>query len=382
MKKLVVVLTSMVMLFASAALAEDLSAMTEDELKTLLVDVKEELVKRYNYDPETVVRTVEDEVLMGRVEGFCSAWYANDLDGMLAYCDPEWKAAQEQPRTSLFALLANRTPISCEILAPGDETDGVRQLTVTALMDRHNGLDPEYHRHNIVMKKADDGQWYLDPQCLITYEISEGFLPEEPTPEPYDWSADDSLLNTLMYYVPNGGEKYHLDQNCLTVNEKYLPMQGCFTYWELNMDEYKDLKPCNVCGAPGRELAPTVLPDFLLKIFDRSGIEKISYLRADYYVGDERRGFICSCPDEGEDFYRFPLGAGTQEELKDLRVEFSYGISDLSPEDAILEVMKGHETEEHPLLTMDFVPEGEKTYWLSLEPSGEGGWKLVPAEGE
>ena len=382
MKKLAAILTVIVMLFASAALAEDLSAMTEDELKTLLLDVTEELERRYNYSRETVVDTVEDEMLTRRVLDFYSAWYANSLDDMLAFCDPEWRAAQEQDRTALFAILANRTPVSCEVFAPGDETGGVRRLTVTALMDRHNGMDPVYYRHDILMKKADDGQWYLDPRCLLTWEIADGFLMEEPTPEPYDWSADDTLQTTLMYYVPNGGEKYHLNQFCPSVNEKFLPMQGCFTYWELNMDEYKNLQPCNVCGAPGRELAPTDLPYFLLKIYDRSGIENLSYLRADYYVGNEKRGYICSCPDEGEDFYRFPLGAGTQEELKDLRVEFSYGVSDLSPEDAILEAMKGNTSEEYPLLTMDFIPEGEKTYWLSLEPSGEDSWKLVPADAE
>ena len=43
----------------------------------------------------------------------------------------------------------------------------------------------------------------------------------------------------------------------------------------------------------------------LLKVWNRSGLE-ISYLRFDYYVGDEYRGLTASCPDEGEDFYRSP----------------------------------------------------------------------------
>ena len=118
---------------------------------------------------------------------------------------------------------------------------------------------------------------------------------------------------------------------------------------------------------------------FLLKVWDRSGLE-ITYLRFDLYVGEEYRGMVCSCPDEGEDFYRAPCSAGDAEELKDLRVVVSCGKSDLAPEDAILEVMKGNPAEEQELLTLDFVPEYGKTYCLDLAADGDGGWKLVPAE--
>ena len=57
-----------------------------------------------------------------------------------------------------------------------------------------------------------------------------------------------------------------------------------------------------------------------------------------------------------------------------------YGISDLSPEDAILQVMMGKPAEEHPLLTLDLIPEGGKVYDLVLSPDGETGWQLTPVE--
>ena len=120
---------------------------------------------------------------------------------------------------------------------------------------------------------------------------------------------------------------------------------------------------------------------FLLKIRDRSGLE-MSYLRFDLYVGEEYRGLICSCPNEGEDFYRAPCSVGDAEELKDLRVLVSYGVSDLSPEDAILQVMMGNPQEEHELLTLEFIPEYGQTYELDLVSDGAGGWQLVPAEAE
>lgn len=118
---------------------------------------------------------------------------------------------------------------------------------------------------------------------------------------------------------------------------------------------------------------------FLLKIWDRSGLE-ISYLRFDLYAGEEYRGLVCSCPNEGEDFYRAPCSVGDAEELKNLRLTVSYGVSDLAPEDAILQVMMGNPQEEHELLTLDFIPEYGKTYELELVSDGAGGWLLVPAE--
>ena len=65
------------------------------------------------------------------------------------------------------------------------------------------------------------------------------------------------------------------------------------------------------------------------------------YLRCDFFIGHEYRGLIASCPNEGEDFYRVPYTPESLKELKDLRIECSYGVSDLSPEEAILQLMMG-----------------------------------------
>ena len=67
---------------------------------------------------------------------------------------------------------------------------------------------------------------------------------------------------------------------------------------------------------------------FLLRIWDESGLT-ISYLRFDQYIGENYAGLVCSCPNEGEDFYRFPYETENPEELQNLRIEMSYGISDL-----------------------------------------------------
>ncbi|MBO4470828.1 MAG: hypothetical protein J5841_03660 [Clostridia bacterium] len=110
--------------------------------------------------------------------------------------------------------------------------------------------------------------------------------------------------------------------------------------------------------------------NFLLKIYDRSGLD-ISYLRFDFYVGNQYRGYVCSSPDEGEDFYRCPYSTDNPEELKDLRIEVSYGVSDLSPEDAIIQVMMGKEMEEHKVTTLEQAFELGKEYAMSLIRDGE-----------
>lgn len=383
MKRIIGMILAIMMVSAPFALAEDLSDMTDEELKALILDAYDELQSRgLNYDPETAVSVFRDEAIANRVGEFYSYWQANNLEYMLEICDPAWKEQQENPKVALFTLLGNRTPLSFMIESFHEEADGIQTAVVTACFDKHNGKDPMNYRHTAVLKKAEDGQWYLDPLCLQTFEPAEGVSWEIPTQEPaeYDWSKDETLLTTLMFFVPEGGEYYHLDENCRRVTEKYLPMRGVVTYQDLNFDEYKNLKPCEVCGAPPRDYAPTELTGFFLKVYDHSGLENVSYLRADVFKDDKLQCFICSCPDAGEDFYRFFIDMDTVDDIKKMRIELSYGISDLPPEEAILKVLSGTPGEEHKLLTQDIAAEGGKTYCLSLEADGKNGYILVPAE--
>ena len=78
----------------------------------------------------------------------------------------------------------------------------------------------------------------------VTEEMADRGMTAEETPE--------TLGDTVLYYHPDGGQYYHADQNCLSVHEKYLPLSGKFLYSELENEAYRDLLPCNVCGAPAR----------------------------------------------------------------------------------------------------------------------------------
>ena len=59
---------------------------------------------------------------------------------------------------------------------------------------------------------------------------------------------DDSLT---LYYNQIGGNRYHLNQYCYSVNKRYHPLTA-FAYGELTEDPYKDLVPCQSCTPPER----------------------------------------------------------------------------------------------------------------------------------
>ena len=191
-----------------------------------------------------------DNSVTERLQTFFYYWSANRYDDMLTLCSPTWQSKTENPKTALFALMANRTPKDYMVEnVSGTDQDTSRAVTVTSLMDRNNGKDPVKYRLSVIMMKENDSQWYVDPQSLQTYEAAETTDPSiTPTPAPTETPAVYS--NTTLYYNPSGGEYYHLDQNCKRINERYLPLKGHFTYAELGNEPYNKLKPCAICGAP------------------------------------------------------------------------------------------------------------------------------------
>ena len=198
-------------------------------------------------DPEITA----DNQLMERLVSFFNYWSGNRQDEMLNLCAPSWKEKQENPRTSLFGLLANRTPknITPETIT-GTEADTSRKVTLTVVINRNNGKPDELYRMTIMMVK-ESNEWYIDPQSLQTNESLETPDPNiTPTPAPTETPA--VYADTKLYYNPKGGEYYHLDPNCKIINPKFLPLGGTFTYSQINNDPFDKLKPCNVCGAPLR----------------------------------------------------------------------------------------------------------------------------------
>lgn len=191
-----------------------------------------------------------DTATVDRLESFFRYWNANQIEQMLTLCSPSWQSEQENPTASLFALMANRSP---KELTPenitGTNDDSSRTVTVTVLMDRNNRKDPIKYRMNVIMVKEND-QWYVNPQSLKSNDKMETETEDVTTPTPSPTPLASGA--TVLYYNTEGGTKYHLDPNCKSLHEKYLPMKGHFTYAEVNDPAYASLSPCNVCAAPLR----------------------------------------------------------------------------------------------------------------------------------
>ena len=195
---------------------------------------------------------IKDTTLIERLITFFRLWYENRQDEMLALCAPSWRDKQENARASLFLLVGNRKPteFTSESIT-GTDADTSRKVTLTVKIDRNDGKTPLKYRMTVLMVK-ESNEWFLDPLSLQSYENAETPDPNitptpAPTPEPVVYSS------TTLYYNPNKGEYYHADPNCPNVGDKYKPLQGVFTYGELNNEPYSKLKPCNVCAAPLRQ---------------------------------------------------------------------------------------------------------------------------------
>lgn len=253
-KKIFVLLVAAAVLLSSFALAEDLSSLPDEELLDLYMRVTEEIETRYmvtwqGYTDRITPAGIVDEDAVERINDFFRNWARNGLDDMLALCAPSWKAYTKDPKTELFKIHGNRTPINMEIIAMfGDADDTVRTVSVVCIMDRNNRADPKQVLFQLLLEKDADGLWYINPESLLTYKESD--LRGEPDPEPTQ--APDASGSVMLYYSPDGGRYYHADRNCKSVNPIFLPLQGSFSPEELEDEAYKDLMPCNICGAPLR----------------------------------------------------------------------------------------------------------------------------------
>ena len=59
--------------------------------------------------------------------------------------------------------------------------------------------------------------------------------------------------NLELYFNPTNGSYYHLDQNCPSIKKRWLPLEGSFTYAELENAEFQKLTPCDYCNPPVRK---------------------------------------------------------------------------------------------------------------------------------
>ena len=198
---------------------------------------------------------VETDASVEVVDRFLSYWQANLLDSMVNLCSRSWSQGMRSsttPKTELFQLLRNRTMLNYEFDSiTGSINDQRRTATYYADMYPPGSTTAARYLLKIDVVQ-EDGRWYVDPRSMEsnaptptpTAAVSLATQPPDPPP---------AELSTVLYYNPDGGKLYHLDPYCPSVDPKYTPLGGSFTYAEINDNKnYKNLTPCTWCGAPLR----------------------------------------------------------------------------------------------------------------------------------
>ena len=192
MKRILAVLAAIMMLFTTTAMAEGFSALTDDELVKLYREVQAEIANRWAAEQEEKTEEYaepeiaadeeepenaadeedEDKALIERMTGFFSAWNSEDYNDMVEFCSHGWGARQENIRASLFSILQNRKPLNVTAeTVSGLPEDPVRLVNVIVIMDYNNKKAPTKIRMSVEMIREDDGEWYLNPESLVSYKV-------------------------------------------------------------------------------------------------------------------------------------------------------------------------------------------------------------------
>ena len=188
---------------------------------------------------------------------FMNYWGENQLDQMVTLCKPDWVNNQENPKSALFLLLTNRTPLSYSVEAvSGNSADDSRTITITVLISKASNATPEYYRMQVLMFRVNNN-WYVDPNSLNGSKVSVTAAPDGsvqtqttvPTSEPEPTQVPSA--STVLYYNPDGGKYYHAVDNCSSVGAKYIPLSPLY-YSDLNSTNFKSLMPCPRCKPPER----------------------------------------------------------------------------------------------------------------------------------
>ena len=319
-KRIFIVLVALMILLTSASLAEDLSALSDEELFTLCRDILDEMERRQSapagsgaQEDLPAFATINDamaasegsSILVGKPDNLvfvleyggksyrvismlddrAKALYKAGMsaDGGISVSDEFYEYAQTLPVTRIEEL-TERPMTRAEIDSLNGKT--VRELLSEGYeysiyydgdeMGSDIGLQKGLYSYNFDTDEA-FGKYRESRNLndLMDVKVSNGAysgfsgsaadlsypLGETPEEEPAA-GAPEISDSTVLYYLPSSLKNdYHLDPNCSLFNPDCLPLPCWFTYAELSDDMYRDLDPCLNCGAPERPVPFATLRD-------------------------------------------------------------------------------------------------------------------------
>ena len=122
-----------------------------------------------------------------RMAEFFECWSRFDYDAGVEVCAPSWREKTEEPKTRLFSLIGSRKPRSFTVMnILGPAADGSLTVITHAELARYDGKTVALYRLEVRMLR-EDGEWYVDPECLWNQEKQ-----EEAAPDPEMTAAPDA----------------------------------------------------------------------------------------------------------------------------------------------------------------------------------------------
>ncbi|NLB38421.1 MAG: hypothetical protein GX810_04130 [Clostridiales bacterium] len=242
-------------LWLSPAPGVNLTGTTNDLTSQFNINTETGLVGMSQRAEESQPKATTDpgskSLVQQRLEQFMSAWIAQDYGGMVSVSLPSWVQAQDDAERKMFQIRSNRTPVDYKVTeVSGTDADSLRTVTMEASIDKSNGQEPLLFRFLVLMMRVND-VWYVDPNSLTS--------PQQLTPDKAAATPAVTLAplttaspDMLLFYNADGGTFYHLDPNCRSINQKYLPLTASFYFRDIGNATFANLKPCVYCHAPSR----------------------------------------------------------------------------------------------------------------------------------
>ncbi|MCL1795382.1 MAG: hypothetical protein FWG37_00685, partial [Clostridia bacterium] len=188
------------------------------------------------------------------MHSYLQMWRDENYEGMVQFTLPAWRQAYESPQRQLSwnhsGWKLNTWKLQPEPFSP--LADSMTLNVATTLMKDGKTTSLYQCDYKALLFREGD-KWYVDPKSMQgspTEINTNATVPPVATDERGEpVPANPTTKPTVqLWYNPDRGQYYHLEQKCKSINEKYYASMRSFEYSEL--DRYAKLKPCPDCGAP------------------------------------------------------------------------------------------------------------------------------------
>ncbi len=205
------------------------------------------------YVPEAHAPSNDAEIAL---DNYLKMWQQQNYEDMVQFTLPSWQAVQTSPARQLSWTHAGWILNGWTIM-PTAITSVVDSATivVTANLTKNTSVKTDLVQEYQAIIQNIDGKWYVDPDSMRSGIPVVQATPNVATPatdtqvnEPA--SSPTTNPDLKLWYNPDGGKFYHLEQKCADIKESYYKLMKSFKFSQLSESTFAKLKPCPTCKAP------------------------------------------------------------------------------------------------------------------------------------